>query len=170
MRPRHVGHPFLRSGAMPVVDDVRDWQDPQKSPWLRVVLLATDLLYRDQGARAHARMSGETLPFGVGVMADVSLAGLPGVCALIPSLPPPPVAVKIAEAINLNFPFGDGAKETATVNGAYIRLQVPTNGYPKIANVLAEWPRYGATGSERHVTPSANSLEAPVGRRIRKFS
>ena len=154
--PKLNGHPFLRPGAMPAVDD-REWQDPERSPWLRVVLLMTDLMYRSHGVTAQVRLSGQELPFCAKVAADVSLAGIQ-----------PFEAAKIAEAINVNFPFGQGNLETATVKGDCLRITVPTNGYSKVANVLAEWPKFGATGEE-HGATSPNSLVAhsPV-RRIRQ--
>jgi len=153
---------------MPLLREEREWQRPEISGWLRMALLATDLLFKEAGApRAHIlKLLDDEAPYRYGTAADVSLAGLPGVCAMIPTNPAPEVAQAIVEAINLNFPYGDGNLETATANGAMIRIRVPIQGFSKTANVLSEWPTYGATGIVRHVTPRPFDL---VGQPVRRW-
>lgn len=168
--PVATNSPFI--GVMPHLEragGMRAWMDPELRWEVRNVILLADWLYQQASegqARAQVtRLRSQEPPYSFGVAADLSLEGLPGVSVLIPGLPAPPIAEQICEAINLNFPFGDGTKETARADGAAIHIQVPVRGYTKVANCLAEWPRFGATGHRRHWRLHADGLEAPVAER-----
>jgi hypothetical protein len=158
-------------GVMPHLPEGKagDWANPRVRHELRLVLLTVDHLYRALGAHcAHVvRMYGDEPPFSHGIAADLSLRGLPGVVELNPSKAPPPIVQKLCDQLCAMMPREDGM-ESATADGATLRIRLPVNGLPRSGNAFADWPLLGATGIERDVEIGVNSLEGAGLKRNRK--
>lgn len=125
--------------------ELRDeWRSSRVDPWLRAVAAFASLFFHEQNAK-RCLITG--LPGKYGRIVELSVLSLPGVkVARIGETHWRPTW--IVKRINVQFPFGDGDKETAVYDGAVIRLEVPFCGYSKESMAMRDWMVWGPKGKE----------------------
>ena len=136
-----------------------EWRSECVDPGLRTVVIVTMLMYYEQGAeRCHlVRLLGDGAR-AYGRIADLSVLGLPGVSrAKLGDKRKRPTW--IVKRVNVLFPSCDWKKETATYDGAVIRIEVPFSGYRKDCCALRDWIEWGPKPKE--LTPRVIRMVEP---------